>query len=581
MADTAAIAGTSVERRVERLEALIEQLEARVQMLEARSAAAAETTSPRRERADASVGRAVAAARAEELDVAGVLSLIGRTLVVFGGAYLLRALTDTGRLPPAAGVTIGLLYAVAWLAVSLRAARAGRPASAAFHAVAGLLIGCSLLWEASTRFRLLGAASSATALAAVIGVGLAVAWRTRLQVVAGAATVAALVTAVALMAGFGQVAPFALFLVALGIATLWLGYDRDWYWLRWPTAMVADIVVLGLVARASARQRLEPAAIGIAVPLLLLVSYLASVAARTLVRGRVVIPFEIVQSVAALVIGLGGALAVARVTSFGEGELGGANALLGAGTYAVAFAFVERRQGLGLNFYFYATLALVLTLVGTSTLLATPAFVAVTAALAFLTTLLAFRERRLALALHGSVYCVAAAGASGLLVWSVSALVGSMASPQPSLAPGWWVALAAPFACLAIPRPAQTLVSPAVASIPRVAIALLLVVTAGGTLVHALAPMVAGWPPDPGTLATLRTAIIAIAAVLLAVACRYDCSTELGSLMYPVLIVGGAKLLLEDFAQSDPATLFIAFAAYGTALVAAPRLAKRAPVPSA
>ena len=37
-------------------------------------------------------------------DLAGVVSLVGRTFVVLGGAYLLRALTETGRLPGAAAL---------------------------------------------------------------------------------------------------------------------------------------------------------------------------------------------------------------------------------------------------------------------------------------------------------------------------------------------------------------------------------------------------------------------------------------------------------------------------------------------
>ena len=46
------------------------------------------------------------------------LTLAGRTLMVLGGAYLLRAITESGRLPASAGVVIGLGYALAWLGAS-------------------------------------------------------------------------------------------------------------------------------------------------------------------------------------------------------------------------------------------------------------------------------------------------------------------------------------------------------------------------------------------------------------------------------------------------------------------------------
>jgi hypothetical protein len=42
-----------------------------------------------------------------------------------------------------------------------------------------------------------------------------------------------------------------------------------------------------------------------------------------------------------------------------------------------------------------------------------------------------------------------------------------------------------------------------------------------------------------------------------------------------VLAAGGLKLLVEDLPRSRPATLFIALALYGGALIVAPRLASR------
>jgi hypothetical protein len=41
------------------------------------------------------------------------------------------------------------------------------------------------------------------------------------------------------------------------------------------------------------------------------------------------------------------------------------------------------------------------------------------------------------------------------------------------------------------------------------------------------------------------------------------------------LVVTGLKFLFEDFRVSRPATLFVAFALYGLALIVAPRLRRR------
>jgi hypothetical protein len=46
-------------------------------------------------------------------------------------------------------------------------------------------------------------------------------------------------------------------------------------------------------------------------------------------------------------------------------------------------------------------------------------------------------------------------------------------------------------------------------------------------------------------------------------------------LTYVVLIVGGLKLLVEDFPQGRPATLVLSLAVYGAALIVAPRWVRR------
>ena len=75
-----------------------------------------------------------------------VLSLIGRTFVILGGAYLLRALTESGSVPQSSGIVLGFAYASVWIGAADRAA-VQRPASGLFHGLAGLIIGVALLWK--------------------------------------------------------------------------------------------------------------------------------------------------------------------------------------------------------------------------------------------------------------------------------------------------------------------------------------------------------------------------------------------------------------------------------------------------
>ncbi len=513
-------------------------------------------------------------------DITGPVGLAGRTVMIFAGAYLLRALVDSGFLASGIGIAAGLAYAVAWLAWADR--------SAPRHTAAGLLyggaavaIGYPLIWEATTRFQLLSGATSVAAVAVVTGAAFGVAWRRRLHLLAWAATVASLGTAAVLLVQTGAVAPYAAYLVALGVAALWLGYDRDWFGLRWPTAIAADLAVLGLTSRALSGQGLDRPATALLVQFLLLGSYLTTIAARTLLRGRNVIPFEIAQTPAALVVGLGGAVAVARQTGSGAVALGIAALVIGGSCYAVAFAFVNRRQGRGRNFYFYTSLAFVLTLTGAAVLLPATSLVLTCSALALVSAWCASRFSRAALTLHSAVYLLAGALVSGLFAAAELGLAGSADVPWPPLSGSVWAVVAAAVACIVIPRASAGAEATALWQVPRASVALLLVSALGAIVMTLLAPRIAGLPGvgcDAGTLATLRTGVVALAAVALARLGRHDRFVELRWLLYPLLIGGGLKLLVEDLPHSRPATLFIALALYGGALILAPRLA-RSPAP--
>jgi hypothetical protein len=563
-----------IESRLTELERAVRELDLRVGSAERRAPAGGELSPD----VSAELSQAPGALALESPDITGPLGLAGRTVIIFAGAYLLRALVDSGSLPSAVGVAAGLAYGIAWLVWADRAAPRHEPAGLLYGGAA-VAIAYPLIWEATTRFHLLGPAASVAALVLVTSVALGVAWRRRLHLLAWAATVVSLGSAAALLVQTGAVAPYAVYLNALGIGALWLGYDRDWFGLRWPTALAADLAVLGVTSRVLSGQDLDRPATALLVQFLLLASYVTMVAARTLVRGRNVIPFEIAQTPAALAVGLGGAVAVARHTGSGGIALGIAALAIGAGCYAVAFAFVDRRQGRGRNFYFYTSLALVLTLTGAAVLLPGEPLVITWSAIAVVSAWCAWRFSRAALTLHSAVYLLAGAVVSGLLVAADLAFVGSAHVAWPPMTIGAWVVLVAAATCVAIPRAAGGGDGMALWRVPRVSVALLLVAGLGAVMILFLAPLVSGTPGagcDAGTLATLRTGIVALAAILLALCGRHERFVELRWLLYPVLIVGGLKLLVEDLPHSRAATLFIALAVYGGALILAPRLARSA-----
>ena len=66
-------------------------------------------------------------------------------------------------------------------------------------------------------------------------------------------------------------------------------------------------------------------------------------------------------------------------------------------------------------------------------------------------------------------------------------------------------------------------------------------------------------------------------AIGLALLARKTVLQELRWLVYPVLVMGLAKIVVEDLRLGNPLGLFFAFAMIGGALILAPRFMRRPP----
>ena len=513
-----------------------------------------------------------------DADVVGTLTLIGRTFVILAGGYLLRALTESGTLDRVAGALVGMAYALAWTVVAYHVAPR-RALSATFFGAGTVLMGLPLLWEAATRFALLTPVAGALALTATTGAVLMTAWRANLQALAWIATVGGCLFASLLFVITGAPLPFTVFLIALGIATLWLGYDREWTLLRWVVAFFADLAVVLLVERALARPPLDPPSRVIAVQWLLLAGYLGSIAIRTLVRGRRVIPFEVVQTGVMLLAGFAGALFIAHRTGAGALMLGPGVLALSLACYAVAF--VDSRQARGVNFYFFTSLALIFALTGCEFLLDDIALAVLYLASTVLAAWAAHRTRRTTLAAHALIYLFAAAVPSGLARSTATGLfaaAGDQWAPVGALA---WLTLAATVVCWRLSAPDARSGSSRTAHALRVALAFFAAAGFAGSVVIVARSMLPSGSAalQAALIATLRTGVLAAAALSVAALGRHGATRECNALLLPLLAWGALKLLVEDVRTSPPSLLFVAFALYGGALIAGPRIAKmRAPV---
>jgi hypothetical protein len=113
--------------------------------------------------------------------------------------------------------------------------------------------------------------------------------------------------------------------------------------------------------------------------------------------------------------------------------------------------------------------------------------------------------------------------------------------------------------------------------LPQLLLVAVVACAASGLAVGALVPPLAGATPEasPGAVATIRTAVWVAGALVLGLLGRRGAWREASWLVYPALAATGIKILLEDLPRSRPATLFVAFALYGVALLAAARSRQR------
>ena len=280
------IAGTDMElleSRVARVEEALRSVERRMASLE---------RAPRTE----SVAEPVAESPEEpSFDFA----LIGKSVLIVGGAYLLRALTEVGIVPQRTGVVLAFLYAMAWIAVADRALARGRRTVALFDAATAALIAAALIWEATTRFHVF-APPIASALTTVAALALlAVAVRRESSMVALIAAASMTFTSIGVSIGTGDVLPAALSVAIVGVVALRLQMES---YITLVLATVSDFLALVLMAMAM----LDRAPRTVAAIALVTGAILWVVAIEARPRWP-----ESIQTATALIIGAGGASLIA------------------------------------------------------------------------------------------------------------------------------------------------------------------------------------------------------------------------------------------------------------------------------
>ena len=563
--------GPDGQADIRALRLALEALERRVQQLEAaggpapvavRGAPEAEESVP--ESLLAGVARAPAAA--------------GRLLLVMGGAYLLRAFTEIDQVPGTVGALLGLAYGLVWLALADRAGRGGDAYVATWRGAASALIVFPLLWETSSRFGFLSFPVAAALVAACALAAFGIAARRTVPGLGGIFSAASALGGLALLLPNPAAAvPATTALLVIGLAALVIGRRRALTGAMWTSAAAADAAALLLVEGTLRGSGAAPLT-AIVLLSLLFAGFFACIAFDVLRGNRRLDGFDWAQTAVALVVGLGGAMLIARQTDTLETALGLTAVLLAVGLYMLAFTVLERERRR--CFLYLTSIALVLVLGASASLLERPALP--WALLAAATALTARRFGRTTLGVHAAVYALAAVITSGVLLHAYdgwTALRGDLPAGLDA-----WIATAALLLVAARRIRGTRAATVPTGAFVHAAMLVLFVAVGTGLALRAATVLLspdAGAPAPDGWLTASRTVTLALATILCAWLARRPTCGILRRVVPVLLAAGALKLLFEDVAAGKPVSLALSFSAFGVALILAPRLIRRHSPPPA
>jgi len=518
------------------------------------------------------------------LDVSSIRTLpalAGRSLIVLAGAFLLRALTEAGGVPMPVGIAGGMAYAILWLAAAVRASRSLRRTSAGFHAVCSAAVAFPLAWEATVRLEVLGPSSGAIVSAAFAGFGLLLAYRARLPVAAWVFALAGVATEVGLLAvarpGFLATAA----VVGLAGAITGAPDEARWSPLHWLLTVVADVLVLRIVALAIAAGDptryvgpVDPAA-AVALTLALPAVTLAAVLWRIRAGRAGVRVFDLLQVGIAAAIGFLGAISVARSSGHSTVWLG-VSALVVAGVaFLVSYSNGRRAPQRRRAFLLLSSLGFACVIIGVPTLLGRSGAAVVWAGFAPISAFLGSRFDRISLRVHAFLYGLSATIAVGALIGSLHALLPAAVRPPggSSTTSGLLVEAALVLAVVLMALDRHHLDRGPTARLPFTILVGVTAILVAGSSVEALASVLQlTGVPEAGALASSRTVMTAAVAMLLALLGRRQVLPEAAWLVYPLLALAMLELIVGDLAEGSARTLFLSFLVCGVALVVCPWL---------
>ena len=504
----------------------------------------------------------------------GALAAIGKGLLGIAGAYLLRALSESGTVPQLMVVVIAFAYAALWLLWASRALHANFE-SAVYGATAALIFS-PMVGELTLRFKVLPPEISAAALLGFVVLVAWLAWKRRLTWLALAATPLPIAIAVVLEVATRDPAPFVFTVLLMVLVVEYAGFHDRWRILSVVVAVLADIAAILLIAAYLGENGYKPIS---TITLLVLTSglflvYGTSTVISTVVLGRTISWFQIGQVVAAFLIAL---LHMISVTHYAALPLVAVFCLAaGLACYWTAFTRFDSLPRAG-NYHVFASWGAALLLTGT---LCFPSRAVQLLSLDLIATLAVFaaiRLNRRTLGFHGLVYLGAAGFVSGLWVYAARALVG----PWPP-APRWtaWVTAMSAVLCCAMlwGAPGETAPQTGMrtnSSVLRLIFSSLIAYAGAALLVSGIVWLLpGGMHPSAPILTMLRTLVVcAVILIYSFIGSRWN-RVELTRIAYGAIGLCTLKLFFEDLRLGTAGSLAVSLLFYGSVFVLVPRLGR-------
>jgi len=544
--------GNDMSDRFTELETRIRRLEEHVAKLEGAAPPVTAAVAHR----DAAEVTASTQNSGSEIDIA----LAGKSLIGMGGAYFLRAITESQLIPKPAGIALGLAYAALWIYLGWRNAERRQRHAATFAMIVAALVAYPLIWEATAHFNAFNASAATIVALATSAALIWIAFKYDLSTGAWIASFGLIgCTAGVALATERMSIPF----IGLTIAgaVLWeLARRRQWELAAWPIAIVSAIAGMPLILLAAGNHIKDPDGLAAFALILLALAYLGVIGVRVDLGA-------IAQSALVVIIGFGGAIRIAQDKQVLEFAVVMTIMAVGVIAYYGAFRATAR-----LPKYYLSILGITSFLMATAAV-TTPVVAGILwSVLALLTVLVAQMLKSTELALHTMLYPLASAGAGGLLTGSLSTIsgVGSQAPlTYARMMTATLLITATVLAFLATEGHARR--HARIARMVMLTISLLITIAGVALIAVHLTSN------DAGIAAAIRSAIIAIAAVSLAFASRTQTFADASYLVYPLLGLGAAKFVVDDFLRGRAATLFVTLAVYGCALLMLARMRSRAP----